>query len=189
MSAIEKFRIDAIISVQHPWILSDKIIKAVDSLAFNLHNAKLPDYKGHNSISHAILNNEKFYTTTIHWLISHVDMGDIIFENVIPINTDETAYSLYLRTLQPAYDNFEKLIHCLDLGLKLPAIKIKEKGKFYKKNEIYALKEIKNFTNWDEIIKKYRAFYFYPHEPAFMKLGDKKIYPHLDLINFYKRQQ
>ena len=52
-------KINTIISVQHCWILSEKILKTVDGNAFNLHNAKLPKYKGNNIFTHIILNGEK----------------------------------------------------------------------------------------------------------------------------------
>ena len=49
----------------------------------NLHNAKLPDYRGHNSISHEILNGETKHTTTIHKIAKEVDRGEILLEKEI----------------------------------------------------------------------------------------------------------
>ena len=185
LSAISDYDIDTIISIQHPWILSSKIIDAVDKRAFNLHNAKLPDYKGHNSISHAILNADEFYTTTIHRLSQRVDMGDIIFEDSIPIKPNDTAYSLYKRTLLPARKIFRRLVEHLSLGFDLPSKKIEMQGKFYSKNGLNTLKEISMEESWDDIQRKVRAFYFPPHEPAFIRLGNNKVYPHVDLKSFY----
>ena len=53
---IKRFDVNTIISVQHPWILPLKILSEVKFIAFNLHNAKLPEYQGNNSCNHAILN-------------------------------------------------------------------------------------------------------------------------------------
>jgi methionyl-tRNA formyltransferase len=186
LSSIVYHQIDAIISIQHPWILSNKIINAVKKQAFNLHNAKLPDYKGHNSISHAILNSEKIYTTTIHKLAPKVDMGDIIFENFIEIYPDDTAYSLYLKTILPATKIFNKLIEHLIMGCKLPQKKIKKEGKFYSKKGLNILKEISVNDNFEKVNRKIRAFYFPPHEPAFIRMKDFKIYPQIDIKNYYK---
>lgn len=185
LSAISDYNIDTIISIQHPWILSNEIIEAVKHRAFNLHNAKLPEYKGHNSISHAILDQVPSYTTTIHWLSKEVDMGDIIFEETFDISPEDTAYSLYNKTLPRAKINFEKLLNHLDKGLELPKIKIEGRGIFYSKNKINEIKEIKEPNNWHEIQLKYRAFYFPPHEPAYVKLGDDRFYPQLDKTKFY----
>ena len=55
IDSIKEHKINLIISVQHCWIFSDKILKSVNGNAYNLHNAKLPDYKGYNTINHAIL--------------------------------------------------------------------------------------------------------------------------------------
>ena len=43
LSAIQRHKIEAIISVQHICILPKNILDAVNGMAFNLHNAKLPD--------------------------------------------------------------------------------------------------------------------------------------------------
>tara|TARA_Y100000589_G_C26686737_1_gene440086 strand:+ start:98 stop:328 length:231 start_codon:yes stop_codon:yes gene_type:complete len=61
----------------------------------NLHNAKLRDYKGYNSISHAIIESKKDFTSTIHWMAQEVDSGDKIVEGVVPIHSNDTALSLY----------------------------------------------------------------------------------------------
>ena len=53
-----KEKINTLISVQHKWIMSKKILSKFGCNAFNFHNAKLPEYKGYNSLSHSILNGD-----------------------------------------------------------------------------------------------------------------------------------
>ena len=95
LESVESMGVDALVSVQHKWILSSDVISSVSGKVFNLHNAKLPDYKGHNTISFAILNDEKNYSVTIHWVVPEVDEGDLIKESIIPISPEDTALSLY----------------------------------------------------------------------------------------------
>jgi methionyl-tRNA formyltransferase len=173
---INDLRVDVLISVQHPWILSGQVIEAVKGNAFNLHNAKLPDYRGHNSISHAILNGEKTYTTTIHWIIPRVDMGDIAHEEMIPMMSGEVAVSLYERSVEAAVRNFEKLARDLAEGRTPPRRPVAGAGHFYGKNDIEKLKDIVDIHDVDEVDRKARAFYFPPHEPAYYMLDGTRFY-------------
>jgi methionyl-tRNA formyltransferase len=169
-------KIDYLISVQHPWILSKKVLDHIDGQAFNLHNAKLPEYQGFNSISHAILNGDKTYTTTIHWITPEVDSGAVAYEETVPINCDDTAKTLYNKTMDMAVKNFGKLVESIDSRKPIPRKELQGERHFYKKKEIIPLKEIQNVLNYDEVDKKSRAFSFYPHDPAYFCLSGRRFY-------------
>ena len=175
LDAITENGINCLISVQHLWILSEDLIDAVDGFSFNLHNAKLPEYKGYNAISHSILNGDPEYVTTIHWIAPDVDSGDIVYEESVAIDDDDTALSLYMKTIPAAEENFKRLVLAIDSG-EIPRHRMKDGGIFYGKEEIVGMKEIKCVTDFDEIDRKSRAFYFPPHEPSFFVLGGKKFY-------------
>jgi len=176
LRSIRSDRIDLLISVQHPWILSKRVLEAVRYRAFNLHNAKLPDYKGYNSISHAILNGETSYTTTIHWMAPKVDSGDLAYEEELPITRWETSLSLYRKTVDAAVRNFRKLIHDLGHGLPVPRTPVAAKGRFYRKSAIAALRKIRSLRDHTEVDRKSRAFYFPPHEAAYIEVSGKRFY-------------
>ena len=91
IEAVNSLGIETLISIQHKWILGEEVISAVSGKAFNLHNAKLPDYKGHNTVSFAILNGEKEYAVTIHWIAPEVDSGDLVLESSVEVDPSETA--------------------------------------------------------------------------------------------------
>ena len=75
---------DIIISVQYHAILKkDQIARS--ELAINLHIAPLPEYRGCNQFSFAILNEDKEFGVTIHELDESIDGGDIYFEERFPI--------------------------------------------------------------------------------------------------------
>lgn len=176
ISTIKDLKINTLISVQHPWILTKKVIESVKRNCFNLHNAKLPDYKGYNSISHAILNGEKSYTSTIHWIAEKVDTGDIAFVKTFTINKNDTALSLYNKSFKKAKKNFKELLFALNHNKEIPKIPLTEEGRFYHKREIQILKRIKNMSNPEEVNRKSRAFYFPPFEPAYFILNKRKYY-------------
>jgi methionyl-tRNA formyltransferase len=168
---ITERQIDCLISVQHVWILSERILTAVRGFAFNLHNAKLPEYGGFNTITHAILNGDKNYTTTIHWMMPQVDTGDIAYEETIPIEDSDTAYSLYQKTIGCAVCNFQKLLSDLSGNIPPPKIPIQGQVKFYRRCDIEQLRKIRNISDEEEVFRKVRAFYFPPYLPAVCDLG------------------
>ena len=175
INTIKNSEINVLISIQTTKIFSENVLEAVNFNAFNLHNAKLPDYKGFNTMGHAILNKEKTYTTTIHWISPGVDCGDIAYEKEFSIGEDETAYSLYHNSIYWATQNFISLLHGLDRG-NIPRIPQTGEGKFYKKSDLNNYREIIDINNIDEVDVKSRAFHIPPYEPAYYILKGKKFY-------------
>lgn len=176
MELIQKLNINLIISVGHNWILSEKILDFVKHEAVNLHPAKLPDYKGNYTYNHAILNGEKQYGVTLHWMDKKVDEGDYIYTALFPIANDDTAYSLYQKSIVEGKKIFEKYICCLKEDKSAPRIKIEGEGTFYSKSSLQGLREIKKIADSNEIQIKSRAFYFPPFESAYLIIGEKKYY-------------
>lgn len=173
--AIVNHGVNLLISVQHNWILSKQILSKVN-LAFNLHNAKLPDYKGYNSISHAIHNRDENFYSTLHWMAEKVDMGDIAYEATTQIDKDEDAYSLYLKTVIKSNLIFEKLLQDLKNGITPPKRPITEKGVFYDRNRLSSLKDLSQVTDDEEFDFRVRSVFFPPHEPAYLIKNNNKIH-------------
>lgn len=176
MELMEKRCINCIISVGHNWILSDRILKYVNYEAVNLHLAKLPDYKGNYTYNHAILNEEKEYGVTLHWMDGKVDEGDCIFTALFQISEDDTAYSLYKKSNAAGTELFKRYVDCLKENELIPRRKMEGEGNFYSKSSINGLREIKKNTDKKEIQIKSRAFYFPPFENAYFVIDGEKYY-------------
>ena len=82
--------VDLILSIQYNWVVATETIDLVKGRAFNLHNARLPDYKGYNSISHAIANGDNV-----------PESGVVTFGGPLPRNPERTVA---LRKLLEAKD-------------------------------------------------------------------------------------
>lgn len=173
---IDSLKPDYIISIQYPWILSIQTIKKIYNKVLNFHNAKIPDYRGHNTISHEILNNEKTHTCTLHWIAEEVDKGHIVKTNEIIINKYDTSYSLWNRSTDAALDLFKEWFDELSNSLVFPeGHKITSSGKYFSKN-ISSLKKVPENAS-EYIIEKWaRAFWFPPHEPAYIQYNYNKVY-------------
>jgi len=176
LEIIKKKKINCIISVQHSWIIKDNILKSVKYFAFNIHNGKLPQYKGFNSINLAILNKERFFYSTLHFMIAKVDMGDIVFEEKITIKKNDNAKTLYNKVNNVSFVLFKKLIKYLSEDIEINKKKIITSGKFYSREYIEKFREIKNINDKKEVDIKTRAFYFPPFESAYYLKNNKKQY-------------
>lgn len=172
---VKENKVDLLISIQHKWILSDKVINSLP-LAFNIHFGKLPDYRGHHTLTHPILNGEKEIETTLHWIIPEVDKGFTAFKKKTYIQNDDTSYSLMQKSTINSTRLFNKLLNYISNNKKIPKIPIKGNGKFYSINSIAKLKRITSLKNFDEADKKARAFYHPPHEPAYIVKNNIKFY-------------
>ena len=99
-----------ILSIQYPWIISSKIIKRMKNQIYNLHNAKLPEYRGHNTISYEIINKKKYHYSTIHKINSEIDLGEIVYEDKILIRKNWTAFDLWKNSHKTCINIFKKFI-------------------------------------------------------------------------------
>jgi methionyl-tRNA formyltransferase len=95
---LEKYNVDTLISVQYPKILSKPVLSQVNYQAFNLHLARLPEYRGWHSASHAILNGDKIFGVTIHKIDQDIDSGEIICERFFEILNECTVGELYYQS-------------------------------------------------------------------------------------------
>ena len=88
----------------------------------NCHAGKLPFYRGRNILNWVLINDEKEFGITVHFVDEGIDTGDIILQKTFPI-TDLDSYKTLLNTsyyacanilyeslVQIAENNFERTI-------------------------------------------------------------------------------
>jgi len=90
--------IDLDISVAAPQIFKEKLIKLPSRGCINIHNSKLPKYRGMLPNFWQMFNGEKAVGTTIHFINAGIDDGDILFQKETPIEPGESLDSLIKRT-------------------------------------------------------------------------------------------
>lgn len=180
INLIKRTKPSYLLSIQYPWILPSKILDLVNGKVLNLHNAKLPNYRGHNTISHEILNQEKLHTTSLHWVAEDVDRGAIVLESHIEISSDDTALSLHKKSISSAVALLKEFFNNLHSTNNLPTGKlITGDGVYYSKN-IEKIKRIPDNSSVSDIYRYSRAFHYPPYEPAFFIHEEKKIYVTLE---------
>lgn len=117
---LTKLDYDLLFCVYWGTIFKDDVLNRPSMGCFNLHTAPLPDYRGCFSYSHAILNDDTHYGSTFHKMHRRTDHGDIIGWTRFPIETKDTARSLYDKTVQHSFPLFVDVLEkILDRTIKL----------------------------------------------------------------------
>jgi methionyl-tRNA formyltransferase len=170
---------DILYSVQYHLILKQQHIDKA-KLALNLHMAPLPDYRGANQFSFAILDNKKEFGTTIHKMDAKIDHGDIAFEKRFDIPVNCWIADLYALTHQHSVDLFKESLEAIlnnEINFKPQQTLVAKRGtSLHFKNEIKTIKQID--LNWsaDKIEKHIRATAMPGFEPPYCMIDNKKVY-------------
>ena len=99
-----------LISIQFHMILKKEHISIAKNKAINLHMAPLPEYRGCNQFTFAILDEKIEFGTTIHIMDEGIDSGDILAEKRFQIPDQCFVTELYDLTFKASCDLFENRI-------------------------------------------------------------------------------
>lgn len=171
---------DIIYSVQHHEILKKEHISKAKQCAVNLHMAPLPEYRGANQFSFAILEGKKEFGTTIHLIDERIDHGDILFQKRFPIPQDCWVDYLYHLTYKASQKLFEQTLSHIISGNYKPVdqktLEHKYSTSLHFRNEMNDIKKID--LNWDaeKIERHIRATSMPGFEPPYCMIGDVKVF-------------
>ena len=171
---------DIIYSVQYHQILKQDTIDKATRIAVNLHMAPLPEYRGCNQFTMAIIDGRKEFGTTLHQIDTRIDHGDILFEKRFVIPEDCWVNDLYEKTCQASLELFRASLESLISGnyeLKSQKNLEEQKGTaLHFRDEIASLKQIDLSWDADKIDRYIRATSMPGFEPPFTIIGGEKVY-------------
>ena len=160
---------DFLFSIQYHEILKAEHIRKAERIAINLHMAPLPEYRGCNQFSFAIIDKANIFGTTIHRLEEGIDNGDILFEDRFPIHNKIFVKELHELTLAKSIYLFKN--HLPDIIEGKYKLKSQEELKSHRNCSFHLRKEIGDLRKidalWDIEKQKrfFRATYFPPFPP------------------------
>ena len=127
ISIIKKYKCDLFVSMSFNQIFKSKIINLAKYKVINCHAGKLPFYRGRNVLNWVLINDEKEFGITVHFVDEGIDTGDIILQKNFQIVDQDN----YKTLLEKAY------IECANI--LYDAILLFKKGnvKAYKQNKIH----------------------------------------------------
>jgi len=89
---------DLIISTNFSHYVGPRVRSLARVGAWNMHKSYLPHYRGMAPSFYALLNGEKQVGVTLHQLSKGIDVGHIVRQVPVPIDSGETVYSLNRKT-------------------------------------------------------------------------------------------
>jgi len=98
LASIRPLGLDLIISVAAPQIFREALLAVPKHGCINIHNAKLPKYRGMLPNFWQMYHGEKAVGTTIHRINARLDDGDILLQRETPIEPGESLEALIRRT-------------------------------------------------------------------------------------------
>jgi methionyl-tRNA formyltransferase len=94
LAEIGRYGADLHVSMSYDQILREKILGLPPRGTLNCHAGALPFYRGRNPLTWAIINGEKEFGVTVHWVDLGIDTGDIVRQIKTPIRPSDTYATL-----------------------------------------------------------------------------------------------
>ena len=170
------------ISIRYNKIIKQKVIDSFTMGIVNTHGGILPEYRGSYCNINAIINNEKEYGVTLHYIDKGVDSGDIIAIKKIEIHESDTGFDLYQISERFCYELIAENIDALLSGKNNRISQSEYMVNGHCCNEYKAKATIeKKCIPQDELfteksLRVIKAFDSPSHEPAYTIIDEKKIY-------------
>lgn len=96
ISKLASYSVDINVSMSFNQILRKAILKSAKMGFVNCHAGLLPFYRGRNILNWALINDEKEFGVTVHYIDEGIDTGDIILQQKMDI-LDNDDYGVILR--------------------------------------------------------------------------------------------
>jgi methionyl-tRNA formyltransferase len=180
ITEIKQFNPNYLISVYYRYIVNKQVLDLVNGKAMNLHPSLLPSYRGSMSGVWAIINNESETGISFHYMNSSIDDGNIILQEKMVIERDDTAYSIYHKLVSLFVNNFIKAFTLLIDGYN---------GKeqigdvsYYSRDLPFNGKLKINEVSFEEASQFVKALYFPPYKGAIFEI-ERHIYVEINSIS------
>lgn len=109
VAEVRKLRPDAIVSISPPQLFQRPLLDSAQ-YCINLHASLLPRHRGVFGTWWTLFEGDEVGGITVHEMVEKIDAGSILYQDTVPITSDETQFSLAWKTkrLMP-----KAIIHCL----------------------------------------------------------------------------
>lgn len=175
---IKDIEFDIGISVNHHKVLGKSILELAPRGFWNIHHSYNLRLKGRNITTHAILNAKaehiQYHGTSLHLMVPELDSGGIAASSSVKIEEEDTAYSLFMKVDDAAFELFKEWIPRIAFEKVYPYEPPNEGIMIFKDKDLPS-KEVPNNLLDNDKYDYVRAFDFPKYEPAYIIENGKKI--------------
>ena len=94
LERLRSYRSDLFVSLFFDQIFREEIMNIPRLKTINCHAGKLPYYRGRCVLNWVLINDEKEFGITVHYMDEGIDTGDIILQRTYPITDSDTYRTL-----------------------------------------------------------------------------------------------
>ena len=113
LSLVVELDLDLLVSMSFNQIFRQPLLNIPKLGIINCHSGKLPYYRGRNILNWALINDEKEFGITVHYVNEGIDTGDIIKQKCFPINDLDDYDSLlniaYVECAEILYSSIKEM--------------------------------------------------------------------------------
>ncbi len=107
---------ELVLSMYYRAMIPDEVLEVPRLGAYNIHGALLPKYRGRACVNWAVLNGETKTGTTLHVMTHFADRGDIVDQQEVSIEFDDTAHDVFLKVVEASRVVIERQLPALEAG-------------------------------------------------------------------------
>ena len=107
INKLKSYKADIFVSMSFDQIIKKEVINLPEKGFINCHAGALPFYRGRNVLNWVLINDEKEFGVTVHYIDEGIDTGDIILQNKSLITDDDS----YKTLLERAIDLCDKTLY------------------------------------------------------------------------------
>jgi methionyl-tRNA formyltransferase len=93
LDTLAERNVDVLLSVAAPQIFAAKALSAAP-VVLNVHNGRLPDYRGMMPTFWALLDGEDRVVVTVHEMAERLDAGAVVAEFDVPVEPGDSAFDV-----------------------------------------------------------------------------------------------
>jgi len=144
---VATYKCDLFVSMSFNQIFKAEIINLPRLKIINCHAGKLPFYRGRNILNWALINDEKEFGITVHFVDEGIDTGDILYQKSYPISDHDN----YLSLLNISYKECASVLYDAIVLIKKENVKITKQTDIHATGFYCSQRKIGDeIINWDQ---------------------------------------
>ncbi len=182
LDRIRELEPDIGVSILFDYILKPPFLQIFERDVINLHPAYLPYNRGQYPNVWSIVEGTPA-GTTLHYIDPEIDTGDIIARKGVNVEAVDTGQTLYEKLERASLELFKEAWPAIATGSVSRVEQQKNEGTYHRTRDVEQIDEIDLDESYKarDLINILRARTFPPHESAYFKEGEKKVFVRVDL--------
>ena len=155
ISILKEYNCDLFVSMSFNQIFKNKIIDLANYKIINCHAGKLPFYRGRNVLNWALINDEKEFGITVHYVDDGIDTGDIILQLNYKISDKDN----YKTLLDRSYLECANILYDVILMFKNGQVQAQKQTEFHTQGFYCTQRKIGDeILNWNQKSREIFSF-------------------------------